>query len=130
MSGKCQAKTKSGKPCQRQAGNSGYCSIHDTKQIAESITQHGSLHGESKFKIPTKRFSERKGFKPVSEVIQVDNISKELRNSLWNVLSATFLLEYSKQSLSDTLRWNNTDIDQFIKYVWLNYFKKTLSNSY
>lgn len=128
MSGKCQAKTKSGKPCQRQAGNSGYCSIHDTKQIAESITQHGSLHGESKFKIPTKRFSERKGFKPVSEVIQIDNISKELRNSLWNVLSATFLLEYSKQSLSDTLRWNDTDIDQFIKYVWLHYFKNHLDD--
>jgi hypothetical protein len=33
-----------------------------------------------------KKFSQRKGFKPVSETIQVNGMSEELRNSLWNVL--------------------------------------------
>ena len=32
------------------------------------------------------RFSQRKGFKPVAEVIQIDSMNSELRNSLWNVL--------------------------------------------
>lgn len=125
MSGKCKAKTKSGQPCKRQAGNSGYCSIHDPKRIAESSTQNESLHRESKFEIPTKRFSERKGFKPVSEIIQVDNISKELRNSLWNVLSESFLLNYSNMKYS---LYNGESIGEFIRYLWKDYFKSPIDD--
>jgi AbiJ-like protein len=33
-----------------------------------------------------KTFSERKGLKPVSEIIQIDSMSEALRNSLWNAL--------------------------------------------
>ena len=32
------------------------------------------------------RFSQRKGFKPVAELIQIDSMNSELRNSLWNAL--------------------------------------------
>ena len=32
------------------------------------------------------RFSERKGLKPVSDIMQVDGMSDELRTSIWNVL--------------------------------------------
>ena len=35
-----------------------------------------------------KTFSERKGFKPVSETIQIDSMNEALRNSLWNALDA------------------------------------------
>jgi hypothetical protein len=37
-----------------------------------------------------KTFSERKGLKKVTETIQVDSMSDELRNSLWNVLHLFF----------------------------------------
>ena len=40
-----------------------------------------------------KKFSERKGLKPVSEIIQVDSMTAELRNSLWNVLGCTLVQE-------------------------------------
>ena len=33
-----------------------------------------------------KTFSERKGLKPVSEIIQIDSMNEALRNSLWNAL--------------------------------------------
>ena len=33
-----------------------------------------------------KTFSERKGLRPVSETIQIDSMTTELRNSLWNAL--------------------------------------------
>ncbi|MGH8538241.1 MAG: AbiJ-NTD4 domain-containing protein [Gammaproteobacteria bacterium] len=33
-----------------------------------------------------KSFSERKGIKPVSEIIQIDSMNETLRNSLWNTL--------------------------------------------
>jgi len=35
------------------------------------------------------RFSERMGFRPVADVIQVDSMNIELRNSIWNLLHAT-----------------------------------------
>ena len=51
-----------------------------------------------------KRFSQRKGFKPVTEVIQIDSMNSELRNSLWNTLdveiwSNAFIQRYSKHGI-------------------------------
>ena len=40
-----------------------------------------------------KRFSQRKGFKPVTEVIQIDSMNSELRNSLWNTLDVEDMVE-------------------------------------
>jgi hypothetical protein len=37
------------------------------------------------------RFSERFGFKPVRQAIQIQSMDSELRNSLWNVLHVLFL---------------------------------------
>ena len=37
-----------------------------------------------------KTFSERKGLRPVSETIQIDSMTMELRNSLWNALDSVF----------------------------------------
>ena len=34
-----------------------------------------------------KLFSQRYGFKPVKEVIQIDNVDETLRNRLWNALT-------------------------------------------
>ncbi|PZU92644.1 MAG: hypothetical protein DCE90_17905 [Pseudanabaena sp.] len=75
--------------------------------------------------MPSKRFSERQGFKPVSEVIQVDDISKDLRHSLWNVLSNNFLLEYSGNTRSI---FYGKQIDEYIKYLWMDFFKKPIDD--
>ena len=65
-----------------------------------------------------KRFSERKGYKKVSEIIQKDGISDELRNSIWNIL--------------DTYVWNHLDfkgpyprqekIEDFTFNLWHSFF--------
>ena len=122
---KCKGTTKSGVKCNREAGSSGYCYAHDPKAIAERETQNQALKLKSKFAIPSKRFSERQGFKHVSEVIQVDDISKDLRHSLWNVLSNNFLLEYSDDTRSFFYR---KQIDEFIKYLWMDFFKKPIDD--
>ncbi|MBD2317090.1 AbiJ-NTD4 domain-containing protein [Phormidium tenue] len=122
---KCKGTTKSGAKCNREAGSSGYCYAHDPKAIAERETQNQALKLKSKFAIPSKRFSERQGFKHVSEVIQVDDISKDLRHSLWNVLSNNFLLQYSN---SITWMFYGKRIDEFIKYLWIDFFKKPIDD--
>ncbi len=122
---KCKGTTKSGAKCNREAGYSGYCHTHDPKAIAERETQNQALKLKSKFAIPSKRFSERQGFKPVSEVIQVDDISKDLRHSLWNILSNNFLLEYSGNTRSI---FYGKQIDEFIKYLWMDFFKKPIDD--
>jgi hypothetical protein len=122
---KCKGTTKSGAKCSREAGSSGYCHTHDPKAIAERETQNQALKLKSKFAIPSKRFSERQGFKPVSEVIQVDDISKDLRHSLWNVLSNNFLLEYSGNTRSI---FYGKQIDEYIKYLWMDFFKKPIDD--
>lgn len=66
-----------------------------------------------------KTFSERKGLKPVSEVIQIDSMNETLRNSLWNALDAAL--------------WSTEDfiyshyephIKPLSKAIWFHYFKK------
>lgn len=68
------------------------------------------------------RFSQRKGYTPVSEIIQTDNMSDEFRNSLWNVLH--FIL------------WNNTHFMQgtekgfqtYTNVLIVHYFKEAIDD--
>lgn len=68
------------------------------------------------------RFSQRKGFRPVSRAIQVDSMSDELRASLWNVLDLhvwrekDFIWTYKEQP----------GIAAFSGALWFHYFKKPL----
>jgi hypothetical protein len=68
------------------------------------------------------KFSEREGFKKVSEVLQVDSMNSELRNSLWNVLDIEL---WSSQSFMYT-QYASPQIDRFGKWLWLYYFKQPL----
>ena len=63
-----------------------------------------------------KSFSQRKGFKPVAEVIQTDSMNSELRNSLWNVL--------------DIKIWSSGrfDTDSFSKRLWFHFFKEPIDS--
>ena len=67
-----------------------------------------------------KRFSQRKGFKPVAEVIQIDSMNSELRNSLWNTLDVRI---WSSRHLYTQYR-----IRPFSEALWFNYFKKPIDS--
>ncbi|MBD2539663.1 DUF5763 domain-containing protein [Coleofasciculus sp. FACHB-SPT36] len=127
-SAKCKGVTKSGERCKRDAGSSGYCYVHDADAIAERVAQKQFLQIQSEFEIPTKKFSERRGLKPVSEIIQVDEISQNLRHSLWNVLSKNFLLEYSDSFSSEIFTYNGRSVYNFFTILWIDHFKKPLDD--
>ena len=63
-----------------------------------------------------KRFSQRKGLKPVAEVIQIDSMNSELRNSLWNTLNVEIWL-YDRTP-------NRRLIELFSDALWSDFFKK------
>lgn len=71
-----------------------------------------------------KKFSERKGYKKASELIQKEGMSDELRNSLWNILYESiwsyesFIFNYEK----------GFGIDAFSKSLWLDFLKKPLDS--
>lgn len=72
-----------------------------------------------------KSFSQRKGLKPVSEILQVDGMNVELRNSLWNELDT---LIWSKRgfTVGDYDYSRIGGIDDFSRNLWSNYFKKPI----
>jgi AbiJ N-terminal domain 4 len=71
-----------------------------------------------------KTFSQRKGLKPVSEVIQVDSMNDDLRNSLWNALDVTLW------SSSEYLYKQHAPpgIVPFSRSLWFQYFKQPLDS--
>ena len=58
------------------------------------------------------RFSQRKGLKPVAEVIQIDSMNSELRNSLWN---AFYQVIWSSASYGDTASFSEALLFHFFK---------------
>lgn len=66
-------------------------------------------------------FSQRRGLKRVSSLIQRDSMSEELRNSLWNVLH---LLFWQEPGFCD-VEWRvQGEIDEFSRLLWSGYFKR------
>ncbi|AOY00056.1 AbiJ-NTD4 domain-containing protein [Jeongeupia sp. USM3] len=69
-------------------------------------------------------FSQRKGLKPVSEIIQADSMNSDLRNSIWNAL--------------DVALWSTTGflwkqygvpgMEPLSRALWFNHFKKPLDS--
>ncbi len=122
----CKATTKTGKRCKHNANASGYCHIHDPERIVKQKAKEQDPES-FKFEMPIRSFSERRGYKPVSEVIQHNSMSPELRNSLWNVLSASFLLSFTKTRFSmDSYCYNGKRVSKFAEYLWVEYFKRPL----
>jgi hypothetical protein len=70
------------------------------------------------------RFSERKGYKPVSETVQTQGMSENLRNSLWNVLDIGVWQE------RDFLLGAGAErtLDSFSKILWFRYFKQPVDS--
>lgn len=70
------------------------------------------------------KFSERKGLKPLSQVIQLDGMTKEIRNSIWNVLD--LLVWRRRDFITPPLSTIEPEIRAFSLDLWFNYFKKPL----
>ena len=71
-------------------------------------------------------FSHRKGYKPVSNVIQRDEVSEELRNTLWNILD--LFVWQKKNFLSTSHMSQRTGMDAYSTILWLHYFKKPIDS--
>jgi len=69
-----------------------------------------------------KLFSQRKGFKPIKTVMQINSMDDDLRICLWNVLSL-FYWEKVKKGLYG---YEYGKIAILLKMLWHNYFKKPI----
>lgn len=66
-------------------------------------------------------FSQREGIKPVKSVIQTDSMDDDLRNDLWNALTASYWDNISKYWISYF-----PDMEILIKKIWVDHFKQPL----
>jgi hypothetical protein len=68
------------------------------------------------------KFSQRKGYKPTPQPLPKDNISEDLRNSLWNVLDIGIWR-------TDGFLWNrygDIGMEDFSRALWFAFFKKPI----
>ena len=70
------------------------------------------------------KFSQRKGFKAVSEIIQIDGMSGDLRNSLWNAFAIHIWDAYGFRS--ENIISSPSYVARFCRLYWKNYLKKPL----
>jgi len=66
------------------------------------------------------KFSERKGLKPVKNVIQVESVDEDLKNSIWNYFDASIF------SVPGFLHGDNQqgEIMRFSRAFWSDYLKQ------
>ena len=69
-----------------------------------------------------KSFSERQGLKAPRQSIQTDEMTDELRNSLWNALH---LMVWESEDFMHS-RMRLPEIDDFSAALWFRYFKKPI----
>lgn len=69
-------------------------------------------------------FSQRKGLKPVSAIIQADSMSADLRNSLWNALNVAL---WSSTGFV-WKQYGEADIEPLSRVLWFKYFKKPIDS--
>jgi hypothetical protein len=76
------------------------------------------------------KFSQRYGYKPIKEAIQLESIDDETRNTLWTALS----IHYWKTIVFDSalyprLRlsyYDNKELQLLCQYLWISYFKEPI----
>jgi len=77
-----------------------------------------------------KLFSQRKGFKPIKSVMQVDSMDSELKNGLWDALTIFYWNQVKKRGFSS---YDYGKINILLKILWHSYFKQpldTLNNNW
>jgi AbiJ N-terminal domain 4 len=71
-----------------------------------------------------KSFSQRKGIVPVVEIIQIDSMSDDLRNSLWNVLDRSL---WSSENFMRKIH-GASQMEEFSQALWFHHFKKPIDS--
>lgn len=69
-------------------------------------------------------FSQRMGYLPASKVIQTESIDKDLRNTLWNILSACYWNKFYGAYGSNAVEGSN--YHAFIVRLYANHYKFTI----
>lgn len=114
----CRAKTKAGSECKIPAGDSGYCHIHDPERVSLRNMRQQPRHTYQD-DIRTS-FSEKYGFRPVREALQLDDIDDKLRSSLWNVLVRR-VFDYFDPPDSFDLPPHSPD--RITRFLWEHFFQ-------
>lgn len=70
------------------------------------------------------KFSERLGYKPVKEQLQVEAIDNDLKNSLWSAFLDTFFDGLSNYGFPEYQLYN------YHRALWFNFFKLPIDTSY
>jgi uncharacterized protein with PIN domain len=70
-----------------------------------------------------KSFSERKGITPPRQTIQTDEMSEDLRNSLWNALHIAL---WESEGFMHSRHGSLPEISKFSAHLWYRYFKKPI----
>ncbi|MES9887271.1 MAG: hypothetical protein ABW140_10695 [Candidatus Sedimenticola sp. 6PFRAG1] len=78
-------------------------------------------------------FSERYGYKPVRDMIQIESMDEPLKNGLWSLLKvhAWDHARYVSEGFSGAYYLNvrgNEDLRSFCNRLWFNYFKEPLDD--
>lgn len=70
------------------------------------------------------QFSQRIGVLPQEELVQIERIDDDLKNSLWNALTIVYFqrVEFSASSRHDITR--NSNLFQLMQNIWLHFFKE------
>ena len=74
-------------------------------------------------------FSQRQGIKPIKDIMQVDSMDEDLKNSLWNVLKDVILDKVVGLNEYGALWFakpQNENIEYLINTLWRHYFKMPL----
>jgi hypothetical protein len=129
---RCKAIIKTGQQCKLPANDSGFCHLHDPQAIENKKKEQEKLVEEQNIweqSLQQPRFSQRKGFSQISKRIQIDDISPDLKNSLWNVFYKSIFYIYDQERKSEFFNFQrkNPYIDNFTDFLWNNYFHLPLN---
>ena len=69
-------------------------------------------------------FSQRRGMKPVSKVIQIEAMDDELRNSLWTALQVCIWNKWSQRQPGAGWSGNAMAVNNMLQDYWIGYFKR------
>lgn len=70
-------------------------------------------------------FSQRQGIKPIKNVMQVDSMDDDLRNTLWNNLCFHYWDNVHRHYISEFSMYCPS-IEVLLKRIWHNYYKKPI----
>lgn len=78
-------------------------------------------------------FSQRKGIKPIKNVLQIESMDNDLRNGLWNALTHSYWSGVKSDKYRKVTLSHNVAMRQLCATLWQDYFNipvDTLGNSW